>query len=782
MQVMDFQEVQRRYLELRADFEAGRISEEEFQEEIEGLQVKDEQGVYWTIGAQSGKWYRYDGQEWTQETPISMTKHQGRGIPERVARRLGGPAYEEGQGIPRWLQVGCFGIVLLGVVAALIFFFMMVSGQPRTTRTATPPRSVAVGSPTATSVFVNTPALSDIEAEETPLTLPSASPVSPATPSPTPTPLTFQAYANDTLGVKLDRPGGWQVRESTDQVVLAPNVAGLAASLVPTRALVSSATFVIARQPGGAALNADNLLDELLAELPVEGPTTVRGTRPVYNVDWSISRVQLKAADPNKQVIAYAATALLDGTAYLVWAAAPRAEWTRLEGIYQKMINSLRVTPPLLALASPSRPAVPVGDTPSVTPTNLPTDTPGPAGTPTPIVYVIERGDTLGSIAMKYDVSVEDLQTINNISDPTKLQIGQQLIIPAPGYVPPVGATAQPTSMTEPARTSEPTTPAETVAAPVTEASPEGTREAPEPTPTRTPRPQPTATPAALSGKIVYPVYDPSRMLENQPGSYDIWMSDPQGNNKQVLVSNASQPHLNPGGDLLAYRSWEPQKRGIAFLTIGGGRADLLTSYVEDISPCWDPSSLTIVFPSRREPDRVARLYRIDQTNKKETGLGLIAEYVSTFRDGRLVYKGCSPEGACGIYISGAEGTGATLISSNGGDTAPAPSPDGTRIAFMSIGRDGASNYEIFVMDSSGGNVVRLTNNGAADGLPTWSPDGSTIAWVSNQGGVWAIWAMNADGSNQRQLFAMGGSPDGIVESQHDISRGWLEERIAWGP
>jgi len=47
----------------------GPISEEEFRDEIEGLQIQDEQGRYWTIGAQSGQWYRYDGREWVQETP-----------------------------------------------------------------------------------------------------------------------------------------------------------------------------------------------------------------------------------------------------------------------------------------------------------------------------------------------------------------------------------------------------------------------------------------------------------------------------------------------------------------------------------------------------------------------------------------------------------------------------------------------------------------------------------------------------------------------------------------
>jgi Tol biopolymer transport system component len=187
------------------------------------------------------------------------------------------------------------------------------------------------------------------------------------------------------------------------------------------------------------------------------------------------------------------------------------------------------------------------------------------------------------------------------------------------------------------------------------------------------------------------------------------------------------------------------------------------------------------VFPSRREPDRVPRLFRVNQANKQERGLGTIAEYVSTFPDGRLAIKGCTVEGACGLYVTGPEGAGLTLISDNTSDTAPAVSPDGTRIAFMSSNRDGAGNYEIFVMDSGGGNVTRLTNNGANDGLPAWAPDGSTIAFASDRAGEWAIWAMNADGSDQRQLFPMGGSPDGKVGSEIQISKGWLEERISWG-
>jgi Tol biopolymer transport system component len=85
-------------------------------------------------------------------------------------------------------------------------------------------------------------------------------------------------------------------------------------------------------------------------------------------------------------------------------------------------------------------------------------------------------------------------------------------------------------------------------------------------------------------------------------------------------------------------------------------------------------------------------------------------------------------------------------------------------------------------MNPDGTNPQRLTENGSNEGLPTWSPDGQTIAYVSDQGGVWAVWAMNPDGSNQRKLFNMKGSPDGLVLRDIDNSKGWLEERISWAP
>ena len=44
----------------------------------------------------------------------------------------------------------------------------------------------------------------------------------------------------------------------------------------------------------------------------------------------------------------------------------------------------------------------------------------------------MKSGDTLSSIATRYDTTVKKLQAANDISDPRALKVGQVLIIPVP--------------------------------------------------------------------------------------------------------------------------------------------------------------------------------------------------------------------------------------------------------------------------------------------------------------------------------------------------------------
>jgi LysM repeat protein len=85
--------------------------------------------------------------------------------------------------------------------------------------------------------------------------------------------------------------------------------------------------------------------------------------------------------------------------------------------------------------------APPVGDTNVAAlpvPTNLanplppPDVTPLPPATPSEQEYAIQKGDTFSTIAPKFHITVKALQAANPTVDPSKLQIGKKIKIPAP--------------------------------------------------------------------------------------------------------------------------------------------------------------------------------------------------------------------------------------------------------------------------------------------------------------------------------------------------------------
>ncbi|MCZ7573169.1 MAG: LysM peptidoglycan-binding domain-containing protein [Ardenticatenaceae bacterium] len=67
---------------------------------------------------------------------------------------------------------------------------------------------------------------------------------------------------------------------------------------------------------------------------------------------------------------------------------------------------------------------------PSASPTAAATATIFVPPTPTPIVYTVQRGDTLGALAVHFGISLEQLMAANGITDAGALKTGQQLTIP----------------------------------------------------------------------------------------------------------------------------------------------------------------------------------------------------------------------------------------------------------------------------------------------------------------------------------------------------------------
>lgn len=66
---MTIEEIERRFYELKGKLDVGAITEAEFRAEIGKLRFQDAENRWWMIGAQSGKWYTYDGARWVPRQP-----------------------------------------------------------------------------------------------------------------------------------------------------------------------------------------------------------------------------------------------------------------------------------------------------------------------------------------------------------------------------------------------------------------------------------------------------------------------------------------------------------------------------------------------------------------------------------------------------------------------------------------------------------------------------------------------------------------------------------------
>ena len=103
--------------------------------------------------------------------------------------------------------------------------------------------------------------------------------------------------------------------------------------------------------------------------------------------------------------------------------------------------------------------STPVPQQPTATPqpgasaTPTPQQAP-PTPVPSPVTHVVQRGETLSAIALRYGVTIQQIVALNNIANPNLIYVGQVLVI-RPGPTPPP-PTATPTRTPTATRTPGP--------------------------------------------------------------------------------------------------------------------------------------------------------------------------------------------------------------------------------------------------------------------------------------------------------------------------------------
>jgi Tol biopolymer transport system component len=280
-----------------------------------------------------------------------------------------------------------------------------------------------------------------------------------------------------------------------------------------------------------------------------------------------------------------------------------------------------------------------------------------------------------------------------------------------------------------------------------------------------------TGIAAVEQGRIVYEGF------EDTTGKSDIYTISADGTDVQRLTTDGAQkghPEWSPDASKISfesvgYESGSCCSRNIYVMNAdGSGRTALTeipdTMVGENFDATWAPDASWLVFVSNRADvdggnagDR--ELYRMNADGSAETQL--------TSTDARTSDQqpAVSPDGSriafasdransgsddlMDIYTMNSDGSEVTRLTSDGAyryplssrSTAPAWSPDGSRIAFQST-RSG--NHEIWVMDADGSDPVNVSQSPGADTEPAWSPDGGQITFTSNRAGEDDLWAIDA--------------------------------------
>lgn len=108
------------------------------------------------------------------------------------------------------------------------------------------------------------------------------------------------------------------------------------------------------------------------------------------------------------------------------------------------------------------------------------------------------------------------------------------------------------------------------------------------------------------------------------------------------------------------------------------------------------------------------------------------------------------------VFIMDANGSNAVQLTQGGcADRNPAPSPDGSRIAFQRACAGGG----IFLMNLDGSNQTQVTFN-SADTQPSWVPNGSQVIFANNYDSPHGIWRANVDGSNRFPIHSCSDAGD----------------------
>lgn len=252
-----------------------------------------------------------------------------------------------------------------------------------------------------------------------------------------------------------------------------------------------------------------------------------------------------------------------------------------------------------------------------------------------------------------------------------------------------------------------------------------------------------------------------------QAGS-TIWIVNADGTNARALTTTTAPPggHASP--------AWSPDSRFIAFTVFDGGPGNGVWIASLESGDTWpldlnasfyDPVFTTdgsAVYATGAEA-LIVRLPFDSKAGKLRAPREVIpiagvpgARGLSLSPDGsRLAFSGMALESQIWLLPLDDRGRAGEPIpltrDTSRRNSLAMISPDGRRIAYMSIRQGELPN--IWVMNIDGSNPMQLTSDETADHKPHWFPDGKRVAYLTKRGPAGALWSVDVETRREELVF-----------------------------
>ena len=228
-----------------------------------------------------------------------------------------------------------------------------------------------------------------------------------------------------------------------------------------------------------------------------------------------------------------------------------------------------------------------------------------------------------------------------------------------------------------------------------------------------------------------------------------------------ALPGFESDPAFSPDGNQVTFAFGAEGKCGIYTVMVDGDKPLRLTSDPGDAFPTWSPDGQRVAF--YRFSEHGTAIYTVP-------ALGGTEQRLHTGSSGPGL--GWSPDGKVLAFSEGQEDKNRAWItllsladsavhpltspSNQEYDSAPAFSPDGSKVAFIR-GIVAGVVSDLYVVSVTGGIPKQLTFDKTwIFGSPTWTPDGRDIVFSSGRGGQGALWRVPASGGTPQPVAGVG--------------------------